>query len=386
MINFSEIVTDFRQAHQNPVLIPPVKIQLAGPDRSFPRQYIYSWKALPELINQLRKVSKNNHDLEEDRNDRLGLRYAVDRNGNAWFAREGEESSSVPTHSEMVDGDYVQTSGSIFFSEDYKTIVEITNKSGHFLPEFQTIVSFLTILFSLENNPEWAVSIAPKVTLVNYRKSESKFAPDPTSSITVPKRKLQFALNKLVAPVLVDYPFARLRKIDPENKTFTMFEIFETHEQYTAHKNPPVREKNILNEFDLDFNDTTNPDDPWSWRSINNGNDSILSDLGMFSSNMTPTSTPISSRSWRFPIKRTHEVAIEAEETSSHFNLLDTLDEVSTTVSTESDDNTLVDAPLINCSLYTVSDNSLFTRQKQPTENKRLRKDPDFTNTVSMNS
>ncbi len=193
----------------------------------------------------------------------------------------------------------------------------------------------------------------------------------------MPKRKLQFALKNLVAPVLVDYPFARLRKIDPENKSFTMFEIFETHEQYTVHKNPPVCEKNILNEFDLNFNDTNSPDDPWSWRSINNGNNSTLSDLGMFSSNMTLTSTSISSRSLGFPIKRTND---EVEE--SHFNLLDTpLDQVST----ESDDNTLDNAPHMNRSPYTVSDNILFTSQKQPAENKRLRKDQDFTNTVSMN-
>ncbi len=74
MINFSEAVKSFIQAHQNPVLIPPVKIQLAGPSKSFLRQYIYSWKALPELINQLRTVSKNNYDIEDDRNERYPLR------------------------------------------------------------------------------------------------------------------------------------------------------------------------------------------------------------------------------------------------------------------------------------------------------------------------
>lgn len=381
MNNFSEMVANFHQAHQSQVLIPPVKIQSAGPKKFFPRQYIYSWKALPELIKQLREESKNTFDLEEDRNDRLGLRYVVDRNGHVWFAREGEESSSVPTHSEMVDGDDVYTSGSIFFSENYKTIVEITNKSGHFLPEFQTIVSFLTVLFSLENNPAWAVSIAPQVKLVKYQKQASQFTPAPIDSMTVSKEELRSALQDLVAPVL-EYPYARFRKIDPENTLFTMFEILETNEQYTAHKHPPVSENSLFSDCDFSFDFPNNSDvnDAWNFGYTRNHTSSSLSRCSMFSSNTSSIPRSTSPLSLSFPLKRTKDQ--ETDQNSAFcMNLSETISEQ--VLSNESED---AHPELSNTrSPYTVSDNSLFTSSETPPRtSKRLRPQQEHHTALPM--
>jgi hypothetical protein len=214
MINLSDVRTDFQTALARFERINPVKIN-APTQKNYIKQYIYSWMALHDLIELLKKQSKDTYDPDADRLERFSVRFVVDRNFHCWFAREGDGTGCIPAHSDMVDNQSVFTAGNLVFSEDYTTIIEITNKSGHYEPRFGTLVFFLALLFSLESNPNFSLKIAPDITLVNYEKVTS-FQPEAIAMCCLQKTALQEMIpaDVRLQPSDQAYDFIRVRTED----------------------------------------------------------------------------------------------------------------------------------------------------------------------------
>lgn len=243
MINSSEMSIGFHDASRQRAPISPIRIAPSVSEPSSFKQYIYSWMALDELIKVLKKQPRDTFDPENDRLERFSIRFVIDKIGNPWFALEGEVSAVTPAHSQMVDQDVVLTAGNIVLSEDYTTIIEITNKSGHYLPEFKTLVFFIKMLFAVEADPRFSLKIAPEMKIVRYEK-QSSFIPAPISDITLSKEALYSLLPIDFMPQIQAYPFAKLRKAEGIQS------MFDSYEGYFNHKNPkPSARHSFLDEL-----------------------------------------------------------------------------------------------------------------------------------------
>ncbi len=243
MINSSEMSIGFHDASRQSAPIWPIRIAQSVSEPSSFKQYIYSWMALDELIKVLKKQPRDTFDPENDRLERFSIRFVIDTSGNPWFALEGEVSVLTPAHSQMVDQDAVLTAGNIVLSEDYSTIIEITNKSGHYLPEFNTLVFFIKMLFAVEADSRFSLKIAPEMKIVRYAK-QSSFIPDPISHITLSKEALYSLLPIDFMPQIQAYPFAKLRKAEGIQS------VFDSYEDYFNHKNPkPSASHSFLDEL-----------------------------------------------------------------------------------------------------------------------------------------
>ncbi len=245
MINSSEMSVDFHAAALERGQISPIKIDPSISKIYSFKQYIYSWMALDELIKELKKQPRDTFDPENDRLERLSIRFVVDKMGNPWFALEGEESGSTPVHSQMVNEDVVLTAGNLVFSEDYETIIEITNKSGHYLPEFKTMVFFTQILFALEADPRFYLRIAPEIKVVRYAR-QSSFIPDPISHITLPKEALRNALPVDLTPLIQHYPFAKIRTAAGVQSVFDSFKDYFDHKNLKSNAGHSLSNDNVM--------------------------------------------------------------------------------------------------------------------------------------------
>lgn len=281
MMNTREMSLGFHDASTQSVLIAPIKIAPNIAKHSSFKQYIYSWMALEELIKVMKRQPRDDFDLENDRLERFSVRFVVDTNYNSWFALEGELSTVTPVHSQMVNEAHVVTAGNIVFSEDYKTIIEITNKSGHYLPEFKTLVFFIQMLFALETDPRFSIKIAPEIKLVSYAR-QSSFIPDPISHIILEKEELRSLLPEDIAPPLRPYPFAKLRRTEAEQL------VFNSPEDYFNHIVPPKTERKSFPDLRLRY-DTVNSFQAQSRKSLSISttladSSQQLSDFGVFRS------------------------------------------------------------------------------------------------------
>ena len=211
MHNLTDIRVDFQNTLNQFQTIPPVKI-LAPKKVQNVKQYIYSWMALPDLIEILKQQIPDTFDEEADRLERFTVRFVVDQHRKPWFALEGELSVSRPAHSDMVNNEPVYSSGNMVFSKDYSTIEEITNKSGHYEPAFGTLVFFLNLLLDLEKHSKFPFRIADQLKLVQYQKKEDCFNPHPVIELLLSKTELENLIQ--ADPRLTannDYPRIKLR-------------------------------------------------------------------------------------------------------------------------------------------------------------------------------
>lgn len=121
------------------------------------------------LSNNLKKTTRNGvfsiHSLatlgellaeKKKGNEIPDLRYLVDINGKAWFARETHTSAPpAPAHYKMTgsprNAAYCKTAGNLFFSYDYSTLLKLNNKSGDFRPSFNSLKWILAILVANED-------------------------------------------------------------------------------------------------------------------------------------------------------------------------------------------------------------------------------------------
>ncbi|KTD01346.1 hypothetical protein OQJ19_01535 [Fluoribacter gormanii] len=101
---------------------------------------IHSLATLGELLTEM-KIGK----------ETPVLRYLVDLNKAAWFARETRDHApDAPAHFKMTgspqNSAFCKTAGNLFFSEDYSTLISINHKSGDFRPSFDSIKWILAII------------------------------------------------------------------------------------------------------------------------------------------------------------------------------------------------------------------------------------------------
>lgn len=125
----------------SPSLYPPSEfnsnnLKQCGVDRDY---IIHSLATLHLLLHE-KLLNKEKRDL----------RFIVDTQGKAWFARESHNKYPSPAHYEMTGAPQneakCRTAGNLWFSDDYKTLLKINNKSGDFKPDFDSIKWFLAIL------------------------------------------------------------------------------------------------------------------------------------------------------------------------------------------------------------------------------------------------
>lgn len=233
MINLPDIRTNFDKSIATFETFSKVPI-LSASSKGCINQKIYSWMALKDLIQVLNRVSPDSYDKAADRLERFTIRFVVDANMRIWFAREGTCSASIPAHSDMVADENVYTAGNLVFSETHEDIIEITNKSGHYLPPFGSLVIFLSLFLDLEKNPDFRVKIADNIKLVNYQK-QTDFAPVAISEATVSKSELVLSIpfDDRIKPT-GEYLFIKLRK--SEEVCFLGLDSYEDSLMYTTEK------------------------------------------------------------------------------------------------------------------------------------------------------
>ncbi|USQ13428.1 hypothetical protein J2N86_12155 [Legionella lytica] len=112
------------------------------------RDFVYSIHSLATLGTLLTE-KKQGKEVPD-------LRYLVDVNGVAWFARETHNDAPIaPAHYKMTgsprNAAYCKTAGNLFFSEDYSTLIRINHKSGDFRPSFDSIKWILAIFVANED-------------------------------------------------------------------------------------------------------------------------------------------------------------------------------------------------------------------------------------------
>ena len=165
-MTIEEIKALFEAAYHQKRIMTPHRESCDRPLARDVSHLIYSYKALPELIKELKKRTRSSWDDEdEDQMYRFAVRYVVDLTGTIWFAKEGSTGRLVPDHAHMSHACY--SAGNIYFSEDYQSITKITNKSGHFKPDPDTLVWAIAALSSLD------ASFAPSLSMVMHTKSDS---------------------------------------------------------------------------------------------------------------------------------------------------------------------------------------------------------------------
>lgn len=212
MQNLSDISSDFYSAHAAQTAIRKVSIPPLRPTSI--DQSIYSWMALPDLIAKLKTKRRDSFDEEADRLERLSVRFVVDTHHHLWFSFEGECGVTIPAHSDMVNDADVLSAGNLVFSDDYQTIIEITNKSGHYEPAFGSVVFLISSLFALESDPRFPVQIASEIKLVSYQKI-TIFNPEPIAEITLSKQELRNLLPLTLQSNISDLcPYIKQRRRD----------------------------------------------------------------------------------------------------------------------------------------------------------------------------
>jgi hypothetical protein len=110
--------------------------------------FVYSIHSLTTLGELLAEKKQGNEIAD--------LRYLVDVNGEAWFARETHsDAPTAPAHYKMTgsprNAAYCRTAGNLFFSDDYSTLIKLNNKSGDFRPSLNSIKWILAILVANED-------------------------------------------------------------------------------------------------------------------------------------------------------------------------------------------------------------------------------------------
>ena len=139
------------------------------PDRPQKNLYkIFFLLSLGDLAKEIQKRAlpdKKYDQSNEDFSHNYGARFIVDKGKTIKFSREGARCPYIPAHSDIES--QVLTAGNIHFSEDYTQIVGISNKSGHFRPDFSTLVFAIPLILSS------SFPLAERIELKNEQTRES---------------------------------------------------------------------------------------------------------------------------------------------------------------------------------------------------------------------
>jgi hypothetical protein len=148
--------------------------RLADNDGQKCRNYtIYPFHCLGDLLTRLRLTCPTNtafFDYDDDYKESHSVRFVVRPTGEIVFSPEGQIGSNRPSHAQL--SEYCLASGVIVFSDDYSEIIEITNKSGHHLPNESSFLWPLAILFQL--GASFASDI--KLTIIKHDDTYSQSA------------------------------------------------------------------------------------------------------------------------------------------------------------------------------------------------------------------
>ncbi|MDP3704484.1 MAG: hypothetical protein Q8R24_01065 [Legionellaceae bacterium] len=162
---------------------------------------IYKLWELDKLIAELKKIPIElpDDDYFEEGNEleRLTVRVVVDKSYQVLFAREGALNRITPAHSQMAFSCFF--AGTLRFSNDYTRILEMTNKSGHFRPEFGSIVFLIA---ALEGTQHPLLGVHP-IDITEYTGCEVKkivYAMDALESLLPPAVDIESIANVNMRP------------------------------------------------------------------------------------------------------------------------------------------------------------------------------------------
>jgi hypothetical protein len=149
---FSFMKPEFKsEKGNNAKLIKAVQFDLRA-KRTWPDDEVYALYTVNTLLNFIEIIEqKQKPQNQEER----CMRFLVSSRFELWFGFEGRPSrtNKIPPHSRItgVVGDKeCITAGNIFYDSDGKTIVGISNKSGNFCPDYDSIKWALVIMFLCE--------------------------------------------------------------------------------------------------------------------------------------------------------------------------------------------------------------------------------------------
>ena len=127
-------------------------VKVKKPDRRLQQhEYkVFYLRNIAELSDEVRQQSLSDKQYDETHVDFLqnyAARFVVATDNKILFCLEGPRSKKVPAHSDIAER-LVLTAGNIHFSEDYSSIVAISNKSGHFEPSFASLVFAIPLILN----------------------------------------------------------------------------------------------------------------------------------------------------------------------------------------------------------------------------------------------
>ena len=124
---------------------------------------LYPIQQLPALIAVLNLKNKSSGGKPLRK-----IRYLVDLEQQLWFAEEGSANKTIPAHYQMTGEERNSArclaAGNLKFSENFREIIKINNKSGDFHPDFNSIQWLLAILIANSEVPtiQWADTVKIK--------------------------------------------------------------------------------------------------------------------------------------------------------------------------------------------------------------------------------
>lgn len=144
--------------------------QQGAPDRPCAEYHykIFPMKCLHLLADEVKSKSFQSKVYQKDHEDFIknyGARFVVECDVEIKFSLEGPRCRTTPAHTDISSA--VLTAGNIIFSEDYSKIVGISNKSGHFQPNFSTLVFALPLIL------ESGFALADQIELKNEQTQET---------------------------------------------------------------------------------------------------------------------------------------------------------------------------------------------------------------------
>ncbi len=191
--DFEKIQRLFVEAYNEKRILHPLRKYEDKKDMAASRYMVYSYAALPALIEKMKQVS------ESEALQKYNARFTIDQDGDCWFAFEGcpgdiieyddytlssELREQAPAHSDMTPTHTSMSAGIIVFSKDYR-ITKITNFSGHYRPTPGSLVWIIGSLVELGAN------FTPDVGLGFYWKNDRGLK---SKNVSLPQETLRTLL------------------------------------------------------------------------------------------------------------------------------------------------------------------------------------------------
>lgn len=142
----------------------PLWATMKQPPRDFAdvKSCLYDAAHLGDLLSQVDVCQVADGVLNEMPAKLKAVRFIVNADNELVFGREGYPGMNIPMHCEMDDEGECVTAGNMFFDANDK-LVKISNQSGDFRPEFETLQFAVLLLCKQGMVPEAGKLVIDKI-------------------------------------------------------------------------------------------------------------------------------------------------------------------------------------------------------------------------------